>query len=109
MPPLAPSGGLSSSPEASAAALEGTKGAAIGALKYSIPLSTASLLAYNFYPPYRSLTIPFRVFLVMSGAVLGGMIEAERWVHRYEKRVSLERRMVARGERERLRREEGDG
>ncbi|KAI1505663.1 hypothetical protein F5X99DRAFT_367331 [Biscogniauxia marginata] len=45
-------------------------------------------------PVYRGLTIQFKVYLQMSGMILGGMIEADNRVRRYEQRVRIQRRVA---------------
>ena len=43
-------------------------------------------------PVYRGLTIPFKVFLQLSGMVLGGYLEADHRVRLFERRVRLQKR-----------------
>lgn len=43
-------------------------------------------------PVYRGLTFQFKVFIQMSGMVLGGYLEADKRVRLFEHRVRLQKR-----------------
>ncbi|MCJ1483475.1 hypothetical protein MMC06_003642 [Schaereria dolodes] len=79
--------------EANAAAYEAAKGAAVGAAKWGLPFLGLSLAGYVLSPIYRSLTIQFKVFLLMSGMTVGSMIEADRRLRAYEITVRAQKRM----------------
>ena len=47
-------------------------------------------------PIYRGLTLQFKVFLVVSGMIVGGAIEGDRRMREYEVSKRKERRMAQR-------------
>lgn len=48
-------------------------------------------LASRRFPGFRQLTVPFRVFLVVSSATTASIITAEKWGERYERMIHPER------------------
>lgn len=48
---------------------------------------------YAFSPIYRGLTIQFKVYLQMSGMVLGSMLEADRRLRQYEVQVRINKKV----------------
>ncbi|RKF63786.1 hypothetical protein OnM2_023071 [Erysiphe neolycopersici] len=87
------SGGLSSM-EAKNAAWEGGWGAFIGATKWGICTAFLGGLGQFMSPVYRGLTIQFKVFLQMSGMILGGCLEADSRIREYEAKVRMHKRMI---------------
>lgn len=87
------SGGLTSV-EAQKAAWEGRWGAFIGATKWGICTAFLGGLGQFMSPLYRGLTIQFKVFLQMSGMILGGCIEADSRIREYEAKVRIQKRMM---------------
>ncbi|KAI0388754.1 hypothetical protein F5Y17DRAFT_180955 [Xylariaceae sp. FL0594] len=83
------------SEEASQAQMEAARGAGIGALKWGAATAVLGGLGQVMSPIYRGLTIQFKVYIQMSGMILGGMIEADAKMRRYEQRMRLQR-MIAR-------------
>ncbi|GAW26961.1 putative imidazoleglycerol-phosphate dehydratase [Rosellinia necatrix] len=81
--------------EARRAQTEALRGAGLGALKYGAAFAFLGGLGYAMSPIYRGLTIQFKVYIQMSGMILGGMIEADSNMRRYEQRVRVQR-MIAR-------------
>ncbi|MCJ1331450.1 hypothetical protein MMC10_008140 [Thelotrema lepadinum] len=79
--------------EANAAASHALRGATVGACKYASPAILLSLAGHVMSPVYRGLTIQFKVFLVLSGAIVGGAVEGDRRLREYE----AERRKAIRG------------
>jgi hypothetical protein len=45
-------------------------------------------------PIYRGLTIQFKIFLVMSGMIMGGWIEGDRRLRRYEDMIRAQRQIA---------------
>ncbi|KAI1813528.1 hypothetical protein GGS20DRAFT_473577 [Poronia punctata] len=92
--------------EASHAQKEAVRGAGVGALKWGAASAVLGGLGYAMSPIYRGLTIQFKVYIQMSSMILGGMLEADARVRRYEHQMRLQR-MVARDRayRERIERE----
>jgi len=86
-------GGLKND-EANNAAWEAGKGAVAGAARWGIYTAILGGAGYALSPIYRGLTIQFKVFLQMSGMVLGSMIEADHRLRIYEAKVRMEKRMV---------------
>ncbi|PMD43293.1 hypothetical protein L207DRAFT_509806 [Hyaloscypha variabilis F] len=87
------SGGLQSV-EANSAAWEGGRGALIGAAKWGAGAAILGAAGYAISPIYRGLTIQFKVFLQMSGMILGSCLEADHRIRQYEAKVRMEKRMV---------------
>ncbi|KAI8947033.1 hypothetical protein F4801DRAFT_562304 [Xylaria longipes] len=85
------------SEEARQAQMEAVRGAGSGALKWGIGAAVLGGLGYAMSPIYRGLTIQFKVYIQMSGMILGGMIEADASMRRYEQRMRMNR-MIARNE-----------
>lgn len=82
------------SEEADEASWEAAKGAAIGAAKWAAGAAFLGAIAYVWSPVYRATTIQFKVYLHMSGAVFGGMIEADSRLRLYENQVRMRRRWL---------------
>ncbi|KAE9374411.1 hypothetical protein N431DRAFT_437847 [Stipitochalara longipes BDJ] len=87
------SGGLQSD-EANSAAWEGGRGAVAGAGKWGAGAAILGAAGYAMSPIYRGLTIQFKVFLQMSGMILGSCLEADHRIRQYEAKVRMEKRMV---------------
>ncbi|MCJ1476841.1 hypothetical protein MMC13_005510 [Lambiella insularis] len=83
---------LAEDSDANAAASEAFKGAAIGAVKYGLPLALLSVTGLYISPVYRALTIQFKLFIQMSGMTLGGMIEADHRLREYEALVRVQKK-----------------
>jgi len=88
-----PSGGLKSD-EANSAAWEAGRGAVIGAAKWGAAAAILGVAGYSISPIYRGLTIQFKVFLQMSGMILGSCLEADHRIRMYEAKVRMEKRMM---------------
>ncbi|AEO62553.1 07835718-56f3-48c9-8ece-716c96cfbe38 [Thermothielavioides terrestris] len=80
--------------EATDASWEATRGAVYGAVKWGVASALLGGLGYVLSPVYRGLTIQFKVYLQMSGMVLGSMIEADRRLRQYEARIRMQRRLA---------------
>ncbi|KAK4103812.1 hypothetical protein N658DRAFT_504661 [Parathielavia hyrcaniae] len=80
--------------EAADASWEATRGAVSGALKWGIASALLGGVGYALSPVYRGLTIQFKVYIQMSGMVLGSMIEADHRLRQYEARVRVQRRLA---------------
>jgi len=87
------SGGLRSE-EASTAAWEGGRGAVVGATKWGLVAGMLGGAGYAISPIYRGLTIQFKVFLQMSGMILGAFLEADHRIRDYEAKVRMQKRMM---------------
>ncbi|MCJ1375519.1 hypothetical protein MMC20_006756 [Loxospora ochrophaea] len=83
----------SSDPDAAAASSRAMRGAAIGAAKFLAVTLPLGFVLKRSYPLYRHLTIQFRVFLHMSGMVLGGAVTGDRRMREWEAEVRRRRRM----------------
>ncbi|KAI0456808.1 hypothetical protein F5B21DRAFT_125529 [Xylaria acuta] len=83
--------------EAKRAQMEAVRGAGSGALKWGAAAAVLGGLGYAMSPIYRGLTIQFKVYIQMSSMILGGMIEADSSMRRYEQRVRMDR-MIARNQ-----------
>ncbi|KAI1305610.1 hypothetical protein F5Y03DRAFT_146463 [Xylaria venustula] len=83
------------SEEAKEAQMEAVRGAGTGALKWGAAAAFLGGLGYATSPIYRGLTIQFKVYIQMSGMILGGMIEADSRMRRYEQQQRVQR-MIAR-------------
>ncbi|KAI0859212.1 hypothetical protein F4860DRAFT_516077 [Xylaria cubensis] len=83
--------------EAKQAQMEAVRGAGTGALKWGAAAAVLGGLGYTMSPIYRGLTIQFKVYIQMSSMILGGMIEADSRMRRYEQRVRMNR-MIARNQ-----------
>ncbi|KAL5451410.1 hypothetical protein PMIN07_008611 [Paraphaeosphaeria minitans] len=55
--------------------------------------AVAGGVAYAFSPIYRGLTVPFKVYIQMSGMILGSMIEADKRMIAYEHHVRHQKRL----------------
>ncbi|KAF2750252.1 hypothetical protein M011DRAFT_465031 [Sporormia fimetaria CBS 119925] len=87
-------GSLKSEEETNEAAWEAARGAVTGAAKWGLFAAVAAGVAYNFSPVYRSLTVQFKVYIQMSGMILGSMIEADKRMIAYEHRMRVHKRMA---------------
>ncbi|KAI1367484.1 hypothetical protein F5Y08DRAFT_67912 [Xylaria arbuscula] len=81
--------------EAKQAQMEAVKGAGYGALKWGLAGAILGGMGYAMSPIYRGLTIQFKVYIQMSSMILGGMIEADNGMRRFEHQIRVQR-MVAR-------------
>ncbi|KAL2139111.1 hypothetical protein VTI28DRAFT_5742 [Corynascus sepedonium] len=79
--------------EAVDASWEASRGAVAGAVKWGIGSALLGAIGYAVSPVYRGLTIQFKVYLQMSGMVLGSMIEADSRLRAYEARMRVQRRL----------------
>jgi len=86
---------LSKDHDANAAAKEAAKGAMYGATKWGLLAAVLGGAGYAMSPIYRGLTVQFKVFIQMSGMVLGGMIEADRRLREFEGAMRRKRKMEA--------------
>ncbi|KAI1776285.1 hypothetical protein F4818DRAFT_440653 [Hypoxylon cercidicola] len=73
---------------------EATRGAAIGAVKWGAASAVLGGIGFIFSPLYRGLTVQFKVYLQMSGMIVGSMIEADYRMRQYEQRVRMQRRIA---------------
>ncbi|KAG7288767.1 hypothetical protein NEMBOFW57_005124 [Staphylotrichum longicolle] len=80
--------------EAVDASWEATRGAVSGAIKWGIGTALLGGVGYMVSPLYRGLTIQFKVYLQMSGMVLGSMLEADHRLRQYEARMRVQRRLA---------------
>ncbi|KAK4242486.1 hypothetical protein C8A03DRAFT_29245 [Achaetomium macrosporum] len=80
--------------EANEASWEATRGAVYGAFKWGVGTALLGGIGYLVSPVYRGLTIQFKVYLQMSGMVLGSMIEADHRLRQYEARVRMQKRLA---------------
>ncbi|UNI18956.1 hypothetical protein JDV02_005185 [Purpureocillium takamizusanense] len=80
--------------EANAAAWEAGKGALLGAAKWGAGAAILGAIGYVWSPIYRNTTVQFKVYLQMSGMVLGGMIEADWRLRQYEYQMRMQRRWL---------------
>ncbi|KAI8633260.1 hypothetical protein F5Y19DRAFT_471529 [Xylariaceae sp. FL1651] len=82
------------SEDAKQAQLEAVRGAGYGALKWGAATAALGGLGYVMSPVYRGLTVQFKLYLQMSGMILGGMIEADSRMRRYEQHIRMQRRIA---------------
>ncbi|KAI0852289.1 hypothetical protein F5Y00DRAFT_258696 [Daldinia vernicosa] len=82
------------SDDAKEAQWEAARGAAVGAVKWGAASAVLGGLGYAFSPLYRSLTVQFKVYLQMSGMIVGSMIEADYRMRQYEQRIRMQRRIA---------------
>ncbi|KAI0150159.1 hypothetical protein GGR57DRAFT_199106 [Xylariaceae sp. FL1272] len=82
------------SEDAKQAQSEAIKGAGYGALKWGAAAAALAGLGYAMSPVYRGLTLQFKVYLQMSGMILGGMIEADSRMRQYEQFIRTQRRLA---------------
>ncbi|PHH80352.1 hypothetical protein CDD83_3767 [Cordyceps sp. RAO-2017] len=80
------------SDEANDAAWEAGKGALVGAAKWGAGTAVLGAIGFVCSPVYRATTIQFKVYIQMSGMLLGGMIEADRSLRQYEYQMKMQRR-----------------
>ncbi|KAH8882842.1 hypothetical protein GQ53DRAFT_617749, partial [Thozetella sp. PMI_491] len=80
--------------EASDASREAAKGAVYGALKFGAATAALGGLGYLVSPIYRGLTVQFKVYLQMSGMILGSWIEADLRLRQYEAKIRTQRRLM---------------
>ncbi|CAG8962056.1 hypothetical protein HYALB_00010249 [Hymenoscyphus albidus] len=86
-------GGLNNE-DAQGAAWEGGRGAVIGAAKWGVVFGGLGGLGYAMSPIYRGLTIQFKVFIQMSGMIMGACLEADRRIREFEVRVRMQKRIM---------------
>ncbi|KAI1376584.1 hypothetical protein F4677DRAFT_82384 [Hypoxylon crocopeplum] len=82
------------SEDAKEAQWEAVRGAAVGAVKWGAASAVLGGVGYVFSPLYRGLTVQFKVYLQMSGMIVGSMIEADYRMRQYEQRVRMQRRIA---------------
>ncbi|KAI1640562.1 hypothetical protein F4809DRAFT_396257 [Biscogniauxia mediterranea] len=82
------------SADAREAQQEAVRGAAVGAVKWGAASAVLGGIGYVLSPVYRGLTIQFKVYLQMSGMIVGSMIEADHRMRQYEQRVRIQRRIA---------------
>ncbi|KAI0143337.1 hypothetical protein BJ166DRAFT_603460 [Pestalotiopsis sp. NC0098] len=82
------------SDEANEAQRQAVRGAGYGAIKWGFASAVLGGIGYAMSPIYRGLTIQFKVYIQMSGMILGGMLEADGAVRQYEARVRMQKRMA---------------
>lgn len=87
------SGGLKSE-EANGAAWEAGRGAVAGAAKWGIYAAILGGAGYAISPIYRGLTLQFKVFLQMSGMIMGSCLEADHRIREYEAKVRMQKRIL---------------
>ncbi|KAH6854289.1 hypothetical protein B0I37DRAFT_25934 [Chaetomium sp. MPI-CAGE-AT-0009] len=80
--------------EANEASWEASRGAVAGAVKWGLATAVLGGIGYAVSPVYRGLTIQFKVYIQMSGMVLGSMIEADARLRQYEARMRVQRRLA---------------
>ncbi|KAL2207454.1 hypothetical protein CC79DRAFT_1396954 [Sarocladium strictum] len=85
--------------EANQAAWEASKGGLVGAAKMGVVTAILGAVGFGMSPLYRGTTIQFKVYLQMSGMVLGGMVAAEHRLQEFEAQMRYKRRMIAEKER----------
>ncbi|TVY33019.1 hypothetical protein LSUB1_G007748, partial [Lachnellula subtilissima] len=86
-------GGLKNE-EASGAAWEATRGALAGGAKWGLVAAGLGGIGYAMSPIYRGLTIQFKVFLQMSGMIMGSCLEADHRIREYEAKVRMQKRIM---------------
>ncbi|KAF2715211.1 hypothetical protein K504DRAFT_396343 [Pleomassaria siparia CBS 279.74] len=87
-------GDLRNDAETNEAAWEAVRGAVWGSTKWGAFAAVAAGTAYAFSPLYRGLTIQFKVYLQMSGMILGGMLGADQRIIAYEHRIRHQKRIA---------------
>ncbi|KAF2012466.1 hypothetical protein BU24DRAFT_425119 [Aaosphaeria arxii CBS 175.79] len=85
---------LTKDQETNEAAWEASRGALSGATKWGAFFAAAGGVAYAFSPLYRGLTFQFKVYIQMSGMILGSMIEADKRMIQYEHRIRHQKRLA---------------
>ncbi|KAL2266310.1 hypothetical protein VTJ83DRAFT_5662 [Remersonia thermophila] len=80
--------------EATDASWEASRGAVYGAVKWGIASAILGGIGYAVSPVYRGLTIQFKVYLQMSGMVLGSMMEADARLRAFEERIRVQKRLA---------------
>ncbi|EPE02951.1 imidazoleglycerol-phosphate dehydratase [Ophiostoma piceae UAMH 11346] len=80
--------------EANAASWEAVHGALYGAAKYGAFMGILHGVGHALSPVYRGLTIQFKVYIHMSGMVLGSMLEADSRLRQYEADMRHQRRVA---------------
>ncbi|KAH9872754.1 hypothetical protein J1614_005148 [Plenodomus biglobosus] len=87
-------GSLEKDEETNQAAWEAAKGSLVGATKWGALFAVGGGIAYAFSPFYRSLTVQFKTYIQMSGMILGGMLEADKRMIRYQHQVRYQKRLA---------------
>ncbi|KAI1468548.1 uncharacterized protein F4812DRAFT_458978 [Daldinia caldariorum] len=82
------------SDDAKEAQWEAARGAAVGAVKWGAATAVLGGIGYLVSPLYRGLTIQFKVYLQMSGMIVGSMIEADYRMRQYEQHIRMQRRIA---------------
>ncbi|CAI6333407.1 unnamed protein product [Periconia digitata] len=85
---------LTKDEETNAAAWEAVRGAGWGAFKWGTFSVVAGGVAYALSPIYRGLTIQFKIYIQMSGMILGSMIEADKRMVGYEHMIRHQKRLA---------------
>ncbi|PHH64996.1 hypothetical protein CDD81_3633 [Ophiocordyceps australis] len=80
------------SAEANDAAWEAGRGAVLGAAKWGVGAAILGAFGYALSPIYRATTVQFKVYIQMSGMLLGSMIEADWRLRQFEQQVRLQKR-----------------
>ncbi|KAL1895232.1 hypothetical protein Sste5346_005377 [Sporothrix stenoceras] len=80
--------------EANVAGWEAVRGAVYGATKYGVAFALLGGIGQAMSPLYRGLTIQFKVYIQMSGMVLGSMLEADSRLRLYEANMRQQRRIA---------------
>ncbi|KAK4448174.1 hypothetical protein QBC34DRAFT_114495 [Podospora aff. communis PSN243] len=80
--------------EATEASWEAARGATYGAAKWGVATAVLGGFGYALSPIYRGLTLQFKVYIQMSGMVLGSMIEADSRLREYEASMRMRRRLM---------------
>ncbi|RYP25241.1 hypothetical protein DL765_000122 [Monosporascus sp. GIB2] len=82
------------SDDAREAQWEAARGAAVGAVKWGAMTAMLGGAAWVFSPLYRSLTVQFKVYIQMSGMIVGSMIEADHRMRLFEHQIRMQRRIA---------------
>ncbi|KAG9232466.1 hypothetical protein BJ875DRAFT_486062 [Amylocarpus encephaloides] len=86
-------GGLNSK-DADGAAWEAGWGALSGASKWGAVFMGLGGVGYAMSPIYRGLTIQFKVFLQMSGMIMGAGLEADHRIREFEAKIRMQKRIM---------------
>ncbi|CCE27664.1 hypothetical protein E4U22_003973 [Claviceps purpurea] len=82
------------SEEVEAAGREAGKGALVGAAKWGLGAAVLGAIGYKWWPVYRGTTIQYKIYLQLSGMILGGMLGAESRMRQYEYQMRMQRRWM---------------
>ncbi|KAH6684135.1 hypothetical protein B0J14DRAFT_572192 [Halenospora varia] len=86
-------GGLKND-DADGAAWEAGRGAVSGAAKWGLVFGGLGAVGYAMSPIYKGLTIQFKVFIQMSGMIMGACLEADHRIREFEAKVRMQKRMM---------------